>query len=65
MIHKAGYKAVLTGEGGDEFFCGYPTLHAANIARYYGLLPKSVRDFFSAAVDKIPQGRGGYLQPLL
>lgn len=55
-IRAQGYKAVLTGEGGDELFCGYPTLHAANIARYYRHLPRPVRSLVAKATDMLPAG---------
>ena len=57
-IADAGFKVALTGEGGDEFFCGYPTLHAAQIARYYRHLPKTVQAALSAAIDRLPAGKG-------
>jgi len=43
FIHQQQYKVVLSGEGGDEVFCGYPTLNAAYFARYYRYLPSVVR----------------------
>ena len=57
-IREHNYKAVLTGEGGDELFCGYPTLHAANIARYYRHLPASLRRLIASASDLLPAGTG-------
>lgn len=56
-IRDQGYKAVLSGEGGDELFCGYPTLHAANIARYYRFLPAPIRALVAQATDLLPAGR--------
>ena len=37
-------KVLLTGEGGDELFAGYPKYVVDWMARYYHLLPSSVRD---------------------
>ena len=37
-------KVVLSGEGGDELFAGYPKYMVDRIAKYYHLLPAGMRD---------------------
>lgn len=58
-IHETGYKVVLSGEGGDETFLGYPTIHAAKAAQYYRMLPQSLRSrVIAPLMDKLPAGGG-------
>lgn len=56
FIHEHGFKVVLSGEGGDEVFLGYPTIHAANIARYYRIAPKPIRKLIESAALRLPAG---------
>jgi asparagine synthase (glutamine-hydrolysing) len=63
MISRAaiahGFKVVLNGSGGDEFFCGYPTLNAAVIAKYYKLIPDTIRDgVIKKLTNLLPAGDG-------
>ena len=44
----------LGGDGGDELNLGYPTFQAHKIARWFGLMPKSIRATVGAAVRRLP-----------
>jgi asparagine synthase (glutamine-hydrolysing) len=46
---EVGLKAVLSGIGGDEVFCGYPTLRRARILRRLHGLPLALRAMTAAA----------------
>ena len=47
---------VLTGEGGDELFAGYPKYAVEPWARAVAVLPGPLRDAFLGVVDRLPFG---------
>jgi asparagine synthase (glutamine-hydrolysing) len=43
LVHDAGIKVVLTGEGADEMFAGYDLFREAKVRRFWGAQPGSER----------------------
>jgi asparagine synthase (glutamine-hydrolysing) len=43
LVHDAGIKVVLTGEGADEMFAGYDLFREARIRRFWARQPASTR----------------------
>src|SRR5690606_37305021 len=43
LVHDAGIKVVLTGEGADEMFAGYDLFREAKVRRFWARQPKSER----------------------
>lgn len=41
LVHTAGFKVVLTGEGADEIFAGYDIFKEAKIRRFWSRQPQS------------------------
>ena len=44
QLARQHVKVVLSGEGGDELFAGYPKYVVDGLARYYHILPSAVRE---------------------
>jgi asparagine synthase (glutamine-hydrolysing) len=51
-------KVLLTGEGADELFGGYPRYYLCRLGECYNRLPFVLRSPFRFALDRLSRGRG-------
>jgi asparagine synthase (glutamine-hydrolysing) len=52
-------KVALTGDGGDELFCGYDSLFDVDRTRRFDRIPLALRRILSAASDRLPYSMYG------
>ena len=58
-------KVVLTGEGADELFCGYPRYHLARLRGAFGAVPRSWRTGTATLLRALPGHRAAKAALLL
>lgn len=58
-------KVVLSGDGGDEMFCGYQRYMARTIMRWYSRLPKALHKGISTSIRALPEPMGHHSRSVL
>jgi asparagine synthase (glutamine-hydrolysing) len=62
---ELGTKVLLSGQGGDELFCGYPRYLAMHLAQRLYSAPKGVRQVIEGVFAALPTAREGRIGALL
>jgi asparagine synthase (glutamine-hydrolysing) len=66
LVRNSGYKVVLTGEGADEFLCGYDLFKESKIRRFWARRPDSrwrplLLQRLYRDIPRLSQSRGAFL----
>ena len=66
LVHRSGYKVVLTGEGADEFLCGYDIFKESKVRRFWARQPDSacrplLLQRLYQDIGRLSQSKGAFL----